>query len=245
MTKILFVVGFFLLIAGAVNAEVTGLKTQPAGTSGQVQYNASGRFGGLPGISSSCPSGFVISTPTFSNGVLTAATCLSTSAFSGATGSTGATGAVGPTGATGMTGATGATGLTGATGAAGMTGATGSIGLTGATGATPTLGAWVSRSTGTSTQEVDDGFVLCSLHENTSETSSAAELLGFTDGSNPPTTQRASASTSYRTAGSNLLMDNSLTMPVKKTDHWKVTLTHFNGYGTDAGVDVSCFFIPL
>lgn len=66
-----------LMIAGAARAEVTGLITLPAGTNGQVQFNNNSRFGGIPGISSACAAGQVVSTATVSHGVLTAMTCIS------------------------------------------------------------------------------------------------------------------------------------------------------------------------
>ena len=77
------------------------------------------------------------------------------------------------------------------------------------------FGTWTSCSLGTVYQAASDGFV-CAMLLNSNE-----EVAGWTDSSNPPTTERlqvcgySSASASDKSA--------SFTMPVKKSDYWKVT----------------------
>jgi hypothetical protein len=72
------------------------------------------------------------------------------------------------------------------------------------------LGAWENRSAGTVYQAASDGFVLA---DTISLYSSCGLPRGFTDGGNPPTTQRAGR---YSYAYSNA----SIMMPVRKGDYW-------------------------
>jgi len=73
------------------------------------------------------------------------------------------------------------------------------------------LGTWASKSNNTVYQAASDGFVVM-----TSASDTFRDIIGYTDGSNPPTTIRLesySIDHSYQ----------SFTMPVKKSDYWKVT----------------------
>jgi hypothetical protein len=76
------------------------------------------------------------------------------------------------------------------------------------------LGAWENRSGGTVYQAASDGFVLANM---ISLYSSCGLPKGFTDGGNPPTTQRAGMySYSYSNA--------SIMMPVRKGDYWFIDI---------------------
>lgn len=74
------------------------------------------------------------------------------------------------------------------------------------------FGAWEEKSPGTVYQAMTDGVVLAFTVDN--------EVLGYTDGSNPPTTLRAPNHDVNTTGG-------GITMPVRKNDYWKV-VTEFN-----------------
>jgi len=71
------------------------------------------------------------------------------------------------------------------------------------------FGSWASKSNDTVYQAATDGFVIAY------KAGDADYLAGYTDGSNPPTTLRVRA----RGLGGNQV---SITMPVKKSDYWKV-----------------------
>tara|TARA_Y100000310_G_C20483978_1_gene716033 strand:+ start:86 stop:625 length:540 start_codon:yes stop_codon:yes gene_type:complete len=62
-----------------------------------------------------------------------------------------------------------------------------------------------------------DGFVLAK-----GSGTNHASLFGYTDGNNPPTTERVHHSDLYGYSSPNAL-DEGLMMPVKKGDYWKVT----------------------
>ena len=71
------------------------------------------------------------------------------------------------------------------------------------------LGAWETKADNTVYQAATDGFVLC---RGTTDIA----VVGYTDGSNPPTTERIRQASSQNSI-------NSFTMPVRKNDYWKVT----------------------
>ena len=71
------------------------------------------------------------------------------------------------------------------------------------------LGAWETKANDTVYQAATDGFVLCRGDTDVA-------VAGYTDGSNPPTTERIRQASSQNSI-------NSFTMPVRKNDYWKVT----------------------
>lgn len=75
------------------------------------------------------------------------------------------------------------------------------------------LGAWVSKSNNTEYAVTTDGTVVASSTDVVT-----SPLIGLTDSSSPPTTQRQ-----YYSEGAADGVQCSLTMPVKKGDNWKVT----------------------
>lgn len=82
-----------------------------------------------------------------------------------------------------------------------------------------------------------DGLVLATV--SASSNGSGAVISGLTDGSNPPTTQRARA-WMQRQDGTVALPDACLMFPVRKGDYWEVTYSLGSGTATNA-----VFFIPL
>jgi len=84
------------------------------------------------------------------------------------------------------------------------------------------LGAWAARSNNTVYQAATDGFFACIITAGGSV--SAGRVVGDTDGSNPPATQRGAASVhvntgiSSQSAYSNW---NSFCFPVKKGDYYR------------------------
>lgn len=74
----------------------------------------------------------------------------------------------------------------------------------------PGLGAWANKTKDTVYQATSDGFVLA-------DGGTDVNISGLTDGSNPPTTERAHA------YSGNVMGTQGLTMPVRKGDYWKVT----------------------
>lgn len=101
---------------------------------------------------------------------------------------------------------------------------------------TNALGTWVSKTKDTSYEALTDGFVTCSLIQGV-HAGSVANCIGYTSSSNPPTTERESASVHYNYN----VKRNGFSMPVKKGDFWKVTFTQVSG-GTTA---CTLFWIPL
>jgi hypothetical protein len=82
------------------------------------------------------------------------------------------------------------------------------------------FGSWVSRSGDTVYQASTDGFVLAWG----SRDGEPPGVRGYTDSSNPPATLRiASREGEYGNTSR-----QSITMPVKKDDYWKVTGENFN-----------------
>lgn len=77
----------------------------------------------------------------------------------------------------------------------------------------PKLGGWASKSIDTIYQASTDGLVVVMIVQN----DATGMVDGFTDGSNPPTTQRCSVYVATGDAGC-----GSFTMPVKKGDYWEV-----------------------
>jgi len=88
------------------------------------------------------------------------------------------------------------------------------------------LGAWTAKSFDTSYLAATDGFVVAYAV-------GPHYLLGYTDSSNPPTTQRASGRDRGDDADDS---DSTITFPVRKGDYYKVTNT--------AG-GVAIYWIPL
>jgi hypothetical protein len=74
------------------------------------------------------------------------------------------------------------------------------------------FGSWASKSNNTVYQAATDGFVVALNNQY------AGEIKGYTDGSNPPTTQRA-----WSSANNGGDTGRDITMPVRKGDYWKVT----------------------
>lgn len=94
--------------------------------------------------------------------------------------------------------------------------------------------SWNSKSFGTVYQAASDGFVVANI--NITVTNQSGVIIGYTDSSNPPTTQRCGAEA---TSISSSIVDNAgFTMPVKKGDYWEVTQ---NGVGPT----YTLFWVPL
>jgi hypothetical protein len=73
------------------------------------------------------------------------------------------------------------------------------------------FGAWASKSNDTVYQAETDGFVM------TTGSAAGLEMYVYTDSSNPPTTSRGFGGGSV---GNHY---DTITMPVRKNDYWKVT----------------------
>lgn len=86
--------------------------------------------------------------------------------------------------------------------------ANGAVQLAGVSGV---FGAWVSQSNNTVYQASTDGFVIAY------NSAGATEVIGLTDGNNPPTTKRIGITS----PGGGY--PSGITMPVRKGDYWKVT----------------------
>lgn len=87
------------------------------------------------------------------------------------------------------------------------------------------LGAWVDMSANYGAQQAaTDGFVQVHMTWNGSD-SSTEYALGYTDVNSNPTTLRGSASTCRIGSSEGHNPYNSFTMPIKKGEYWKVTLT--------------------
>ncbi len=89
------------------------------------------------------------------------------------------------------------------------------------------FGAWESKSNNTVYQAATDGFVCATALADT-----RTDVIGLTDGSNPPTTRRAVDGDIPNNEGDKR-RPRSITFPVRKNDYWKVT-------GADA-----VYWIPL
>lgn len=90
----------------------------------------------------------------------------------------------------------------------------------------PALGAWASKTIGTTYQAGTDGFVVFGRYNCVNNLN--AKYEGRTDGNNPPTTVRAAASMSSW-SGLDMIGSGSGTMPVKKGDYYRVVRTYLNG----------------
>lgn len=101
------------------------------------------------------------------------------------------------------------------------------------------FGAWAGKSIDTSYLAASDGFVVVTVVKG-SETS-WAQVAGYTDGSNPPTTKRGDASYSCWTGVDYPTYSNSFMMPARKGDYWKVVRV---GFGGTAPV-ITIFWMPL
>lgn len=80
------------------------------------------------------------------------------------------------------------------------------------------LGAWLSRSEGTIYQATTDGFVTAYVNGVGTDWPTA---IGYSDAATPPTTVRAYS----EDQDSSDTTREYITMPVKKGDYWKVSLT--------------------
>ncbi len=99
------------------------------------------------------------------------------------------------------------------------------------TPSTTTLGAWTSKSSGTTYQAATDGFVTAFVQVANNNT----QLYGYTDSNASPTTLRAASSLSAGAGATTPYL--SVFFPVRKNDYYKVT------YGT--ADSFTMFFIPL
>lgn len=97
------------------------------------------------------------------------------------------------------------------------------------------LGSWAVKAIDTSHLAATDGFVVATIYG----TDVLGYITGLSDAANPPTTVRCYASAGYVVAGSNMYR-NSFTLPVKKGDYYKVTLTNVIG-----SCDTIINWIPL
>ena len=86
------------------------------------------------------------------------------------------------------------------------------------------LGDWLSRSNNTVYQADTDGFVVA-------WTTAAAAINGYTDNSNPPTTERQRDGDGDAGGGNG----SSIFVAVKKNDYWKIA----------NGTVVTVYWIPL
>ena len=101
------------------------------------------------------------------------------------------------------------------------------------------FGAWSSLGLDTVYGTDKDGFV-CAAFTSIAQ-DRACYVTGYTDGSNPPTTARASAGATS-VAGVDCAQLNSFTMPVKKGEFFKVAFTNITGGGAYTLV---IYWIPL
>ena len=133
----------------------------------------------------------------------------------------------------------GGTTTTGAQQSIASVGTSGQVLTSNGAGALPTfqatsskaLGAWVSKSAGTTYQATTDGFVTATVAGGDSNT----RITGYTDSSSTPTTVRSIASVYAGTQW------NTMTFPVKEDDYYKVILNA----GGSGGAMHSMFWIPL
>ena len=79
------------------------------------------------------------------------------------------------------------------------------------------LGAWETKSSNTVYQAATDGFVCATAVAGT-----RTDVIGLTDGSNPPTMQRAVDGDLPNNEGDKR-RPRSITFPIRKGDYWKVT----------------------
>jgi hypothetical protein len=94
------------------------------------------------------------------------------------------------------------------------------------------LGVWDTKAIDTVYQALTDGFALGTV-DVSSLITYIGRIDGYTDSSNPPTTRRASCMASWWFYSTVLV--NSLTMPVKKGDFWKIAKnTAWPAYGNPA-----------
>ena len=101
------------------------------------------------------------------------------------------------------------------------------------------LGAWDSKAVDTVYQAATDGFV-CAAFTSIAQ-DRVCRVVGYTDGSNPPTTARASAGATW-VADIDSAQLNSFTMPVKKGAYYKVAFTNVFGNGA---YTLTIYWIPL
>ena len=101
------------------------------------------------------------------------------------------------------------------------------------------LGAWASKAADTVYQAATDGFV-CAAFTGVAQ-DRACYVIGYTDGGNPPTIARASAST-VAVANVDTTQLNSFTMPVKKGEFFRVAFTNITG---DGAYTLVIYWMPL
>jgi hypothetical protein len=103
---------------------------------------------------------------------------------------------------------------------------------------TRVFNAWATKAIDTIYQAEEDGFVVAFLNCDTD--GDRGYLEGMTDSSATPTTVRVAASGHYYTAGNTYVQFNSVTMPVRKDDYWKVLKTETSGT-----LGTAVFWLPL
>jgi len=92
------------------------------------------------------------------------------------------------------------------------------------------LGDWDhSRSMGTDYLANTDGFVVAYYHAAVNN--GGGIINGYTDSNNPPTTLMVKAS-AMDDGTARVALTNSITMPVKSGDYWRVDIINFLGSGT-------------
>jgi hypothetical protein len=106
-------------------------------------------------------------------------------------------------------------------------------------GSMKVLGSWAGKSLNTIYQATTDGFVIATISVAASE--SWGEIYGYTDSSPSPSTVRAKASAGEWTNTDWAVKSNSLTMPVRSGDYWKVTRPSSGG----TAPTVTIYWIPL
>lgn len=233
--------------------QLGGITGSSSSTSTTIVNNNTKLIRGSRGARGSRSSSLIVGTSGLSPAQVMARIILEEVGGSGNQGQQGAQGAQGIQGATGATGAAGAQGPQGNT----IRGPRGSRGsnvvrkhniqmLDFATGDQPLHAnfkpdtvqcmSWQSKSTGTVVQAPCDGFVIALLAANSTW---FGWLQGFSDTSNPPTTQRAGCNVDSATVQAFA----SFTMPVKKGEFWEVTQT--SGTGTGGTGTATIFWVPL
>ncbi len=89
------------------------------------------------------------------------------------------------------------------------------------------FGPWATFDWNTTYTASTDGFVIATIAITSGENANAA-VFGKTDGLPTPTTVRGRASV-RRIAGTTYSLQNSLTMPVRKGDRWRVEIEIYDG----------------
>jgi len=99
-------------------------------------------------------------------------------------------------------------------------------------GTVKAFGAWQARAADTVYQAPTDGFVIVTLR---ADRGNGTEVIGYTDGANPPTTRRGCASGDYLDTGA---VYGSFNMPVRKGDYYRIV-------NSGGAVDLTFDWLPL